>query len=97
MKATITRTGNLLIQSETEIEDFALEVFCEKHSQAFAETPAMFCFDHSTNFDALIERLNQESAKRQQEIAASAAEKERQDSATARKALEEERRRAGNK
>jgi hypothetical protein len=61
MLATITRHGMLVVQSETEVEDFAVEQFITKHEAAFVQTPAMFCFDHGQDFNAIVSRLNAET------------------------------------
>lgn len=61
----------LLIQSESELEDFALDTFVKHHESAFVNTPIMFCFDHKKPFEALLAHLNQETQE-----AKAAAEKE---------------------
>jgi hypothetical protein len=61
MKVTLTRHGNLIIQSESEIEDYALENFVGRNEQVFGNTPCLFCFDHSTDFNTLVAQMNKES------------------------------------
>jgi len=61
MKCTLTREGNVVIQSETDTEDFALRGFCQMNRERLEQTPILFCFDHNQNFEALVANSNREA------------------------------------
>lgn len=61
MKCTITREGNIVVQSESESEDFALRGYCEMNRQRLEQAPILFCFDHRQDFDSLVAASNKEA------------------------------------
>lgn len=80
----------LVIQSESEIEDFALEGFINRHESAYAPTPTMFCFDHKANFELLVANLNKETEAGKQ-AAQARAEQERAQAEVEAKSAKEKR------
>jgi len=76
MKCTLTREGNVVVQSESDTEDFALRGFCEMNRARLEECPILFCFDHRQNFEVLVENSNKEAEEMGRRAQAEAAAKE---------------------